>query len=161
MAQLMRWQPMRDLDAMVGGLEGWLGSGPLRPTRDGASRRFTPACEVFERDGETMLRFDIPGIDPEHDLEVTVEGDTLRVGGERRAQSEEGEGPVRYGELAFGRFERCLALPEGTEHDRIRAHYDRGVLEVAIPNGAIAEARKIPVTHIASDSETPITTAAA
>lgn len=161
MAQLMRWAPMQDLDAVVDDLERWFASGLRRPAGDGEPRRFTPSCEMLERANETLLRFDIPGVDPEHDLEVTVEGDTLRVRGERRQDSEEALGQTRYAESAFGRFERCLVLPEGTEPGRIRAHYDRGVLKVALPKGAALEARRIPVTHVAYDAETPTTTTAA
>lgn len=161
MTQLVRWQPMRDLDALMGDLERRFASTPRHLGHDGGPRRFVPACEVLEQDNETVLRFDIPGVDPEHDLEVTVKGETLRVSGERKEESEEASGRVRYGEAVFGRFERCLTLPEGAEHDRIRAHYARGVLEVAIAKGARPEAKKIPVTHAATDSEAPVTAAAA
>lgn len=144
---------MRDFDDLVGDYERWFASGPRHLVGDGKPRRFVPAYVVLERDDETVLRFDIPGIDPEHDLEVTVETDTLRVG-RRRGQSEEASGQTRYGESTS---ERCLTLPEGIEHDRVRAHYDRGVLQVT----AALEAKKMPVSYAASGSGASVTTAAA
>jgi HSP20 family protein len=156
MAQLVRWQPMRDLEGLVDDLERWFGLAPWRGGHPGAGR-FAPACEVVDGDGGTVLRFDVPGVDPERDLEVTVEGETLVVRGERRHAEEK----TSYRESAYGRFERCLTLPKGTDPAQVAAHYDRGVLEVTVPKPPAVEAKKVPVTRVALGTETPSTDAAA
>lgn len=156
MAQLVRWQPMREFEGLVDDLERWFGPAPWRSGQTGASR-FTPACEVIEGDGKTVLRFDVPGVDPERDLEVTIEGDTLVVRGERRQTQER----ASYRESSYGRFERRLTLPKGTDPARVAAHYDRGVLEVTMPKPLPVEARTVPVTHVASGTESASTGTAA
>src|SRR5690606_20402018 len=47
---------------------------------------FAPAADVY-RDGEDLVaRFDLPGVDPERDVTVELEGRRLVVRGERRDQ---------------------------------------------------------------------------
>jgi HSP20 family protein len=156
MAQLVRWQPVRELEGLVDDFERWLGLASWRRARVGDGG-FSPACEVVENDEATVLRFDLPGVDPERELEVSVEGDTLVVRGERRHTEE----TASYRESAYGRFERCLTLPRGSDPARIAAHYDRGVLEVTVPRTSAVEATKVPVTHVALGTEAPSTNAAA
>ena len=51
-----------------------------------------PAVEARTKDGELVLRCDLPGVDPS-DIEVSLEGTTLTIAGERRSEREEkGEG---------------------------------------------------------------------
>jgi len=42
-----------------------------------------PAVEARTKDGELVLRCDLPGVDPS-DIEVSLEGTTLTISGERR-----------------------------------------------------------------------------
>jgi HSP20 family protein len=147
MASLLRWQPVRDLDGFVDDVERWLG---LAERSTGGAVRFVPACEVAERDGETVLRLDVPGVDPERDLEVRVDGEVLTISGERRRGAERTSETTRYREGSYGRFERCLNLPEGTDPASIRAHYEQGVLEVVVPTAAAPAPVRVPVTHSAA-----------
>jgi HSP20 family protein len=88
MRALAPWKPMRelatlhhDIDEMLSrffGEEGWL------PTRWPA---MTPAIESFIREGELVVRADLPGIDPKK-VEVAVEGDHLVMRGEREEKTE-------------------------------------------------------------------------
>lgn len=84
MAQLTRWQPVHDIDALLDDLERRWTSGFRRILEHGDSVQSVPACEILEGDHDTLMRFDIPGVDPERDLEITVEGDMFCVRGERR-----------------------------------------------------------------------------
>lgn len=148
MAQLTRWQPVHDIDALLDDLERRWTSGFRRILDHGDSVQLVPACEILEGDHDTLMRFDIPGVDPERDLEITVEGDMFCVRGERRHDSTVDSVQPSYVEPSFGRFERCLRLPEGTESGRVRAHYDRGVLDVVLPKMPAAERRRIPVVRV-------------
>ena len=72
-----------------------------------------PAVEARTKDGELVLRCDLPGVDPS-DIEVSLEGTTLTISGEGRSEREEkGEGR-RFGEVRYGRFERSLTVPAGS-----------------------------------------------
>ena len=47
-----------------------------------------PAVESFVKDGQLIVRADLPGIDPKN-VELSVEGDRLLIKGERKSVHEE------------------------------------------------------------------------
>lgn len=105
--------------------------------------------EVVE-DGALVVRADMAGIDPEKDVDITVEEGVLHLRAERR-QEEETEGKsYRRRELRYGSFSRDIPLPEGTSDQDIKATYKDGVLEVRVPMPkaeAKKQSRKVPVSQ--------------
>ncbi len=107
---------------------------------------FAPRVDVRETDEELRVYAELPGLE-EKDFDVTLEGDVLRIRGERKDEHrEEREGFLRV-ESARGSFRRDLRLPFEADADAVRATYARGVLEIAIPKPAEAKPRSrvIPV----------------
>lgn len=105
------------------------------------------------RDGDTLVvRAEMPGIDPDGDVEITVEQGDLCIRAERREQKEEkGDGSYRS-EFQYGRFTRRLTLPAGASADDVTASYTDGILEVRVPVGqGPAGATKVQVTRGGSD----------
>jgi HSP20 family protein len=102
--------------------------------------------EVME-DGALVIRAELPGVDPDKDIELTVENGVMTLHAERREESEEKKRHRRRSEFRYGSFSRTIALPAGATEDDVKATYDNGILEVRVPvNGAKAEARKVPIT---------------
>ena len=93
---------------------------------------WSPAIEVSERDGNYVIRAELPGLSPE-DVTLEIEDDALVLQGERRDEREEEEGGVRRTEIRYGRFYRTIPLPEGAQVDKIDAKFENGVLEVTVP----------------------------
>lgn len=85
--------------------------------------------EDYVEDGTYVLRAEVPGLDPEKDLEVTVSGDTVSIRGERREEVRD----KRHHEMHYGEFVRTVRLPQGSRTDDVDATYADGVLEVRIP----------------------------
>jgi HSP20 family protein len=102
--------------------------------------------EVRE-DGELMIRAEIPGIDPEKDVDVSVEDGILHIAARREQRSEEHDG--FRSEFHYGEFMRDVRIPEGIDPSSISAHYEGGILEVRLPEAALAtpEISRIPVEH--------------
>jgi HSP20 family protein len=93
---------------------------------------WVPQVEMFERDGELVLRADLPGLSKD-EVNVELADGALTIEGERRGEAEEeGEGFYRS-ERSYGRFSRRLPLPEGARTDDATATFDNGVLEVTMP----------------------------
>lgn len=89
-----------------------------------------------------VLRAELPGVDPEKDVEVTVEDDVLTIRGERREEARE----KNRCEFHYGSFRRSVTLPKGARSDEITASYDDGVLEVRVPlRGESAPSVRVPV----------------
>jgi HSP20 family protein len=101
--------------------------------------------EEYREDGTLVVHADLPGIDPERDVEVTVSDGMLHIEAERREeQKHEGKGYLRQ-EVRYGSMSRSLPLPKGVTEADITATYKAGVLEVRIPEPRHEEPRKIAV----------------
>jgi HSP20 family protein len=101
------------------------------------------AMDTVRRDGEVVLRFDVPGFDPEK-INVTVDRGVLTVSGTREETRTEGETHV-VRERQFGSFTRRVRLGENLNADAIEATNHDGVLEIKIPVREEAKPRKIEV----------------
>lgn len=118
----------------------WLDREPFGLRTDAT----TPFVRVedFVEEGHYVLRAEVPGLDPEKDLEVSVTGDTLTIRGERREEQKD----RGHHEIHYGAFVRSVQLPPGTHTEGLTAQYTDGVLEVRVPiEGERAMTRTIPV----------------
>jgi HSP20 family protein len=109
--------------------------------------------DAIRRDGQLVLRFDIPGVDPEK-IDVTVDKGVLSVSATREETKTEGENPV-VRERRFGSFTRRVRLSDNLDADAIEASNSEGVLEVRIPILAQASPRKITVGTAGEAKELP------
>jgi HSP20 family protein len=118
---LMRWNPWsglygleREMDLLMRRLNGdWPGLGAS------ASQAWVPAVDVFDRDEDLVIRAELPGIDPEKDVEITLQEGVLTIRGERRHEARSTQNGMERIESATGLFSRSVALPEGvTEEER-------------------------------------------
>ena len=69
-----------------------------------------PPVDIFETDREFLIVVALPGVAPE-ELDVSVEGDVLRVAGHRRLPSVARAAVVHRLEIPHGHFERRIRLP--------------------------------------------------
>ena len=92
---------------------------------------------------EVVLRFDLPGIDPES-LEVTVDRGVLTVSAKRAEEYAEGENPYRR-ERVMGTFTRRVSLSDTIDSEKIDAGYTNGVLSVRLPLLEKAQPRKVEI----------------
>lgn len=98
--------------------------------------------ESYTENGTYVVRADLPGVDPDQDIEVKVDGDILTIHGQRREEERDhGHSEVRYGS-----FTRSVRLPKGADAADVTARYDAGVLSVSVPmTESPAEPIKVPV----------------
>ena len=101
--------------------------------------------EDYTEDGKYMIRAELPGLDPEKDVEVTVESGMLTIHAERREETKED----RHSEFKYGSLTRSVTLPEGADPDSITATYAQGMLTVTVPvpEEAKPAARRFAVGH--------------
>lgn len=123
---------------------------PLRRLLEGEAEASWPRVEEY-RDGNTVvIRAELPGIDPDRDVELTVADDLLHLRAERRERSEHKDRSSYRSEFRYGSFTRSLPLPPGCRDEDISASYLDGVLEVRVPVAERVDppaTRKIEVTR--------------
>ena len=105
MAKLQRPQPPAIVRALFPGLVDWLESPWAGPPQFTAAQSFR--VEEMARDGRYVIRAELPGLDPDRDIEVTAEGRTLTIHAERR---QEDTGAHRS-EFRYGSLTRLVRLP--------------------------------------------------
>jgi len=115
-------------------------SGSLAQKREG----WIPAVDILERDGNLILRAELPGMN-EKEIELKIEGQVLTLKGERKIETEESKANYHSRESHYGTFSRSFSLPETVEGDKIKAEYKHGILTVTIPQKPAVQPREIPV----------------
>src|SRR5215216_5668641 len=93
---------------------------------------WSPEIEVFEREGQLVVRADLPGLNKD-DVKVDVTDDLMIIQGERRQEHEESEEGYYRSERSYGSFYRSIPLPEGVSDEDIKANFRDGVLEITMP----------------------------
>jgi HSP20 family protein len=145
---IVRWEPFRDLvtiqdrmnrifeDAFRGqgrsGEEDWLGGS------------WAPPVDIYEHDGNLVLKAELPGIDPK-DVDVRVENNVLTLRGERKFDQEVKRENCHRVERAYGTFSRSFTLPNVVDTQSIKAEFKDGVLRVTMPKREEAKPKQIQV----------------
>lgn len=127
----------------------------MRRAFGGSAFSYAPALpmDTVRRDGEVVLRFDIPGV-PQDKIDVTVDKGVLTVSATREETKTEGENPV-VRERLFGSFTRRVRLSDNLDTEAIEASHHDGVLEIRIPVREEAKPRKITVGTSSEVKELP------
>jgi HSP20 family protein len=145
---LIRWEPVRELNTLqseMNRLFNNLFDAPGGTDSGGPLRRWIPAMDLVETDEDFVLRADLPGL-AEGDVNIELDDNVLTVSGERKSEHEQRKEGYYRVERASGSFSRSLTLPEGVDPERIKASFDRGVLEVRIPKPEERKPRKVAIS---------------
>ena len=96
-----------------------------------SGRLWCPAADVYRTADGWIVKVDLAGIKPS-DVEVTVDGDVLRVSGSRR-DGTCGEGVSHYQlEITYSRFEKMIQFPRSIEHVKVERDYRDGLLTLRL-----------------------------
>ncbi|GAP55018.1 alpha-crystallin [Arthrobacter sp. Hiyo6] len=98
-----------------------------------------------------MVRAEMPGADPERDIEVSVAAGVLHIRAERHGNEASAEGDAPTAGSEYGSFSCHVPLPEGLTDEDIKASYRDGVLEVRalVPEclTAATQHQRLPISH--------------
>jgi HSP20 family protein len=138
-----RWAGRRMADIF-----DWIDWPALRllPTADEVEHMIR--IEEHRADDTLVIRAEMPGIDPERDVAVTVADHMVEIRAERRVEHATEQEGLRRSEFRYGSFARTVPLPEDAEVGDVRADYHDGILEITVPCRASGAApRRIAVAH--------------
>jgi HSP20 family protein len=108
-----------------------------------APRAAFPALNLYETPEAFVLTAEVPGVAPE-DLEISLEGSTLTLRGERKAAELE-DASVHRSERLTGSFQRAIDLPVAIDGDKVEAVHRHGVLTLRLPKAPEHRPRQIHV----------------
>ena len=146
MANIVRWEPFRDLITLREAMDrlfeesfirprvGWLaplGAGAL-------------AVDMYETDQDVVVKSSMPGVKPE-DIDITITGDTLTIKGETKAEEKVEKANYVRQERRYGAFSRSLTLPTTIVAEKAKAEFENGVLTLTLPKAEEVKPKTIKV----------------
>jgi HSP20 family protein len=91
-----------------------------------------PNTDVYATDGGLVVKVELAGMRSEH-LEITVEGNRLRISGTRPDGCRASKCSFLVMEINYGLFESVLELPPGYDLAQAKAAYLNGFLRIDVP----------------------------
>jgi len=146
MANLVRWEPFRDLISLRQAMDrlfeesfirprvGWLaplGAGAL-------------AVDMYETDQDVVVKTSMPGVKAE-DLDITITGDRLTIKGETKTEEKVEKANHIRQERRYGAFCRSLTLPTTIWAEKAKAEFENGVLTLTLPKAEEVKPKTIKV----------------
>ncbi len=116
---------------------------------------FVPAVETGWTDDYLNLRVVVPGV-KQDDLKMTIQGNQLTIQGERKAPQDFGKEGTIYNQLAYGKFERTLTLPDGLDTDKLQASLHDGLLDIRVPVAQAVKPRQVPISVAGGETKRSI-----
>ena len=129
-----------EADRLFNEMLGGLGRGRGRQGGQQLTQ-WAPAVDVLTKDGDLLIRAELPGVKQE-DVDITLQNGVLTISGEHQIDQEEERGGYHVRERRYGSFRRSMTLPEGTDESKVRARFEDGVLEVTVEGAAVERAPK-------------------
>ncbi len=103
---------------------------------------WAPNTDVYVTDDGLVIKVELAGMRRE-DLELTIEGNRLRISGQRPDGSRGPKCKFLVMEIHYGSFESVIDVPEGYDPGQARASYQNGFLRIDVPAVAHAVQKKL------------------
>ena len=103
-----------------------------------------PAVDVSESGRDITVKAEIPGSEAK-DIDVSLEGRTLTLKGEKKQEKEEKKENIHRIERSYGYFNRRIELPAEVDPDKVEAAYKKGILTIKLKKTKEADTRTIEI----------------
>jgi HSP20 family protein len=146
MANIIRWEPFRDMVSFREAMDRMLDEGffrspiPFAPRSEGSM-----AVDMYETEDSVIVKTAIPGVKAE-DIDLSIAGDTLTIKAETRTEEEVKRENYLRRERRSGSYYRALTLPGGLQTDKADADYTNGILTLTLPKAEEVKPKSIQVT---------------
>jgi HSP20 family protein len=150
MTAMTRWNPFPQMEELQRRLASVFDLAPYRRGALTAEEEnitvpeWSPLVDIAEDDKEYLIKVELPEVNKD-DVKVTVEGGTLTISGERKAEKEQKGRKFHRVERFYGRFERSFTIPDDAEADNVKAEFKDGVLRVHLAKSEEARPKQIEV----------------
>jgi HSP20 family protein len=135
---------------LFGRLADWLDFPELGRFTDGP--RFADLIKIeqhVDKAGNLEIRAEMPGIDPDKDVDISIADSLLTIKAERREEHKEEHDDSSFSEFRYGSFMRAIRVPAGTSEKDVKATYKDGILTISVPMPKDAKPTpvKVPISR--------------
>ena len=106
--------------------------------------RLTPKLDMFEENGELVIKAEMPGV-RKKDLDISLEEDILKIKAEKKEEKEVKDATHYTRERRFGQYSRYITLPSRVDAEKITATLKKGLLEIRLPKAEVPESKHIEI----------------
>jgi HSP20 family protein len=146
MAELVRWEPKREMMSLRDAMDRLFEDAFMRPgwfAPSWGAAEVLPV-DVYETDDQLVVKATVPGVNPD-EIEVTITGDLLTIKGEFKQEEKIEKPNYLRQERRFGSFSRQVGLPAGANVEQAKATFENGVLTLEMPKAEAAKAKTVKV----------------
>ena len=113
-----------------------------------ASGHWVPNTDVYATDNSLVIKVELAGMKSDS-LEITVEGNRLRIAGIRPDGCRANKCNFLVMEISYGPFESVLELPPGYDLSQAKAVYVNGFLRIDVPEALRPRSKttKVPIAE--------------
>jgi HSP20 family protein len=117
-------------------------------SREGTAKaQWVPNTDVYSTDNGLVIKVELAGMRSEN-LEITVEGQRLRICGSRPDGCRAPKCSFLVMEINYGPFESVLELPSGYDLSQAKATYVNGFLRIDVPMAqAQTKTSRVPIAE--------------
>ena len=146
MADLIRWEPFREMMTLREAMDRLFEDSFVRPSRllwPELARGDLPV-DMYQTANDVVVKASIPGLKPD-EVDISITGDTLTIKGEHKEEKETKEQDYFYKERRYGAFSRSLTIPVPVKAEKAEATFENGVLTLTLPKAEEAKPKQIKV----------------
>ena len=103
-----------------------------------------PAINIWSNEEGAVLTAEIPGVNPD-EIDISVVGQTLTIVGNRKTENMGSEIHYHRQERLHGEFARSLELPFSIDAGKVKATFEKGILNIVLPRTEAEKPKKITV----------------
>lgn len=146
MAELIRWEPAREMLSLRDAMDRLFEESFLRPgwTGDSAAPSSMLPVDVYETGDNLVVKATVPGIKPE-DIEVTITGDLLTIKGEFKSEEKTEKRNYLRQERRYGSFCQQVGLPAGVNANAAKATFEHGILTLELPKVEAVKTKTVKI----------------
>jgi len=140
-----RWDPFQEAVSLREAMNSLLQDSFVRPGAGAPQAGFSALpLDICETENDFVIKASLPGVKPD-DVDITVQGDTLTIRGETKAEEDKKGEHWHFRERRYGGFQRSVSLTAPVDSDKAEAHYEHGVLTLTLPKSEAAKPKQIRV----------------
>jgi len=140
-----RWDPFQEAVSLREAMNSLLQDSFVRPGAGGPQGGFSALpLDICETENDFVIKASLPGVKPE-DVDITVQGDTLTIRAESKAEEDKKGEHWHFRERRYGGLQRSVSLAAPVDSDKAQAHYEHGVLTLTLPKSEAAKPKQIRI----------------
>jgi len=109
-----------------------------------AARPTYPTMDVVEKENETLVVAELPGVKKE-EIKITFENNVLTISGSRKPNEIDEKANLILNELRSGDFTRSIKFGHDVDTARMSAEMNNGILTITLPKAESVKARVINI----------------